>query len=486
MKRLFTLLLFAAITLAAVAAVPRPAPAAAQGGVTWLAQYYNNPYLLNQPVATEQVNSVAFNWGTGSPVPGVNADNFSARFTADIQFSPGTYRFYILADDGVKLFAGASESWGQPVIDTYDQPRPGQTLTADVAYPDGGLQHVIIDFREVTGDAYIYVSWENLANGASGPNFPAPIASGVTWSAQYFNNTNLTPPAALVRNESTPSKNWGTGAPAPQVSPDNFSVRWTAVQPLNAGTYTVTVQADDGVRVWVNGVLVINEWHAYTGETYSNTFSVPTGQIPIVIEYYEATGNAFLNYSLTPSNTPTPISGAYATVLASALNVRDAPNATTGRVVTEVLRGQSYPVVGRNADSSWWQITANGVTGWVSGRYVSVTNAQLVQVTNSGSAPAPQPTYPSYLYGQCPGFLPSRLVIGGWGRVTPGLSNNLRAQPNSTSALLGQIPSGGTFSVIGGPVCAENTAWWQVQYYSITGWTAEGANTTYWLEPYTP
>jgi hypothetical protein len=83
----------------------------------------------------------------------------------------------------------------------------------------------------------------------------------------------------------------------------------------------------------------------------------------------------------------------------------------------------------------------------------------------------------------CPGFLPSRLKIGQPGRVTPGDANNLRAEPTTQSQRVGQIPGGGAFMVLDGPVCTPGMAWWQVEYNGVVGWTGEGQDNTYWLEP---
>jgi hypothetical protein len=79
-----------------------------------------------------------------------------------------------------------------------------------------------------------------------------------------------------------------------------------------------------------------------------------------------------------------------------------------------------------------------------------------------------------------------RLVVGNSGQVTPGLPNVIRSQPRrgSDSTIIGQIPGGGTFTVVNGPVCdAEGHYWWQVTYQGLTGWTAEGEGSTYWLQP---
>lgn len=99
--------------------------------------------------------------------------------------------------------------------------------------------------------------------------------------------------------------------------------------------------------------------------------------------------------------------------------------------------------------------------------------------------PPIQPTLPPpVLTTTCPGFMPSRLVVGRQGIVTPGTPNRLRAQPSSTAQIIGQIPGGGIFAVIGGPVCdPTGIAWWQVNYSGVVGWTAEGQGSVYYVEP---
>jgi hypothetical protein len=83
----------------------------------------------------------------------------------------------------------------------------------------------------------------------------------------------------------------------------------------------------------------------------------------------------------------------------------------------------------------------------------------------------------------CPGFVESRLWPNSYARVTPGDANNLRAEAATTSALLGTIAAEDFLAVIEGPICAENMAWWKVQYKGQIGWTSEGQGSTYWLEP---
>jgi hypothetical protein len=83
----------------------------------------------------------------------------------------------------------------------------------------------------------------------------------------------------------------------------------------------------------------------------------------------------------------------------------------------------------------------------------------------------------------CSSALPPRLVIGKQGRVTPGLPNNIRQGPGSSTTYVGEIPPGGVFTVLDGPRCASGMAWWQVNYNGLIGWTPEGQGTEYWVEP---
>jgi hypothetical protein len=58
------------------------------------------------------------------------------------------------------------------------------------------------------------------------------------------------------------------------------------------------------------------------------------------------------------------------------------------------------------------------------------------------------------------------------------------AWKGTDSKVIGQIPAGGTFTVIDGPRCANNIQWWFVNYNGLLGWTGEGELTSYWVEPF--
>ncbi len=124
----------------------------------------------------------------------------------------------------------------------------------------------------------------------------AAPANGLT--AQYYNDPgNGTHFATLVLTRIDPTVNftWGTASPAAGVTADNYSVRWTGtVQAPVTGTYRFTTVSDDGIRLTVNGVRVINNWtdHASATNTSSGISLTAGVKYTITLEYYEHTGQA--------------------------------------------------------------------------------------------------------------------------------------------------------------------------------------------------
>lgn len=79
-----------------------------------------------------------------------------------------------------------------------------------------------------------------------------------------------------------------------------------------------------------------------------------------------------------------------------------------------------------------------------------------------------------------------RLTIGAYGRVTFGIPNNVRDTPSKTGNLIGKLLDGESFQVTDGPKCADGFNWWQIHTTDFDGWTAEGSDGYYWLQPYAP
>ena len=121
---------------------------------------------------------------------------------------------------------------------------------------------------------------------------PAGAVNGLLGS--YFNNTTLSGSPVLSRTEAI-NFSWGSGSPGAGVNADNFSARWSGtIEPASTGSYRFRTYSDDGVRVWVNGVQIINNWtdHAPTNNTSGNVDLVAGQRYSITVEYYERGGGA--------------------------------------------------------------------------------------------------------------------------------------------------------------------------------------------------
>lgn len=92
----------------------------------------------------------------------------------------------------------------------------------------------------------------------------------------------------------TVNSDFGTGSPDPAVLADSFQIRYTGrVVPRFGETYTFFVQSDEGVRLWVNNVLIIDNWVTQTAtEKYGNITLTANTPVSIRLEYFENTGTA--------------------------------------------------------------------------------------------------------------------------------------------------------------------------------------------------
>jgi len=125
---------------------------------------------------------------------------------------------------------------------------------------------------------------------------------GAQFFAEYFSNIALTAPATRTACETAVNYDWGAGGPA-GLPVDNFSARWTGRFPFANETVTFSVRADDGVRLFLNGTLIIDGWKDQGATTYTATRTVTSGNHEIKVEYYERGGNAVVQVAWGGSTT---------------------------------------------------------------------------------------------------------------------------------------------------------------------------------------
>jgi hypothetical protein len=107
-------------------------------------------------------------------------------------------------------------------------------------------------------------------------------------AGEYFNNTNLTGTPVLRRDPGV-NFNWNTGQPYRGGPGDRFSVKWTGVVlPKYSEPYTFFTTSDDGVRLWIDGSRIIDEWHGQPATVFSNTVTLEAGREYVLqMNYYE-------------------------------------------------------------------------------------------------------------------------------------------------------------------------------------------------------
>jgi PA14 domain len=264
----------------------------------WKGEYFNNQTLEGSPTMvrddTDGAGFFSLNFGSGSPhsVCAPAADNFSARWTRTVNLAQGIYRFTASVDNGMRLYVDGYrriDKWGN---------LPPNTYTADV-FLSAGNHEIKLEFIEYTGDASVSLSWAAV----SGANCIASVSAD-RWKGEYYSNTNLSGSPAMVRDDGGSFLNFDFGGGGPGsgcgLGEDYFSARWTRTVNLASGNYRFSVTGDDGVRLYVDGQLVIDKWFIQGATTYTANVTLrTTGPHQVKLEYFEDVGSAVALLSWT-------------------------------------------------------------------------------------------------------------------------------------------------------------------------------------------
>jgi chitodextrinase len=271
-------------------------PTVAPTGAGFAGQYFPNT-TLSGPGITRLDPTINFAWGTGAPLTGIPANNFSARWTG--QLTPtvsATYTFYTTTDDGTRLWVN-----NKLVIDKITGPPATRSVT--VALTAGKAYPIRMEYVELSQTATAKLLWSRP--GVATAAIPAKVMSSASTglTGTYYASNDLSGPPVFTRPDATVNFAWVAGTPDSRLGADNFSARWAGkVQATTTGNYTFSTDSDDGVRLWVNGVLVIDNWtpHALATNT-SALISLTAGkQYSIRMEYRELTGSATAKLWWTP------------------------------------------------------------------------------------------------------------------------------------------------------------------------------------------
>ena len=210
-----------------------------------------------------------------------------------------------------------------------------------------------------------------------------PTCAAGQFAAEYFNGVTPSTTPAVRRCETTINNDWGLGSPAPGINSDMFSARWTGNQTFAAGSYDFTSTSDDGIRVYIDGALLIDNWtnHAVTVNKASTILT--TGPHEVKVEYYDNLHGAVAKLSWAQSD------------------VSPVPTMSTPAVGTTWKVNDTLSFSGSATDPQEGTLPASALT-WDLLLQHCPSNCHTHQIqswvgVSSGSFVAPDHEYPSYL-----------------------------------------------------------------------------------------
>ena len=154
-------------------------------------------------------------------------------------------------------------------------------------------------------DLYEFVSWSD--GGAASHDISTPEtdttwtatfrkverADGVGLTGTYFSSPDLTG-TTVTRIDPRVDFNWAAGSPAPGIGTDGWSARWTGqVEAEVSGPHTFFLRSEGGARLWINDVLVVDDWTDHTARVSQGTINLQGGQrYAMRLEYRNPKGPA--------------------------------------------------------------------------------------------------------------------------------------------------------------------------------------------------
>ncbi|BAY47670.1 G-D-S-L family lipolytic protein [Scytonema sp. HK-05] len=120
--------------------------------------------------------------------------------------------------------------------------------------------------------------------------------------ASFYNNVSLSGTPVLSRVDQAIDFNWKSGSPGSGVNSDAFSGRWTgSINFPKAGEYkfmTDTTQSDDGVRMWIDDKLILDNWDGRLEMVTSLPTKFEAGKdYAFKLEFFDKSGRARISLS---------------------------------------------------------------------------------------------------------------------------------------------------------------------------------------------
>ncbi|MFC7363953.1 MULTISPECIES: PA14 domain-containing protein [Bhargavaea] len=239
----------------------------------WSIKYYNNLEQIGTPIYDEN-HRIKYNWKSGSPIKGINANNFSAVFEKEMDFSESTYRLAGQFDDAITVYIDGKK--------IYDFQKGGRDYVNKTFEVKPGKRKVKVIYKEYTGAASLYIHF-----------IPAS-----KWGFEFYNNLNRSGFPALSTSEKL-DFNWGSGSPGTAVVNNNFTAKIYKTFDSKGGFYKIHGNVDDLIEVKINGKTAISINKA-GNHSFEKILQLPKGDIEVELAYTEYTGGAKLVFDLLP------------------------------------------------------------------------------------------------------------------------------------------------------------------------------------------
>lgn len=342
-------------------------------GLSWAAVY------ISAPAGVCSLDSISFASAAPVQVPASPA-NFSATATSSSQINLSWS-----ASSGASSYIlerkTATGSFSQIA-----------TLTG-TSYSDTGL---------ASSTTYTYqLKAVNSAGSSAAVSASATtqvaIGNGTGLLGEYYDNMDFTG-TRVLRTDARINFDWTTGSPVAGIGVDTFSIRWTGqIQALYSNTYTFFTTSDDGVRLWINNQLIINNWTDHAPTVDQATIALSANQkYDIRLEYYENGGGAAIKLEWESSQQTRQIIPATQLYPAAAPPALEFTQGAWGAV-------QQWPLIATHMANltdgrvlAWASYDVNGFGGQPNANY---TQGVIYNPTTGSFTEADNPTHDMFCAG---------------------------------------------------------------------------------------
>jgi hypothetical protein len=129
--------------------------------------------------------------------------------------------------------------------------------------------------------------YEDLGSAAAQVLWEGPKCDTGEFLAEYFSDASLSGAPVFVQCESAINYDWDIASPGNDIPIDYFSVRWTGDFMFEDSVYTFIGGTDDGMRIWVDGALVVDDWRNGSYRENRVNRTMVAGEHSVKVEFYE-------------------------------------------------------------------------------------------------------------------------------------------------------------------------------------------------------